>query len=114
MVFDISSNDFITGNEKKIVTIWTIVHFIIGFIAFFCNIPLSYWFGIQVIFEIGENSKLGKQISEKISEFITNHVKIQAWAKYDGDSLENTVGDIFAGTLGWLLAEYLYKTLILK
>tara|TARA_B100000073_G_C23548829_1_gene499227 strand:- start:24 stop:332 length:309 start_codon:yes stop_codon:yes gene_type:complete len=79
---------------------YTYLHFASGIIAYFWNISFKKWLILHIVFEIIENSVLGMNI---INKFII----MWPGGKPQPDSVENSIGDTIAGTLGWLSAYYL-------
>ena len=103
------------GEENDFVSYFTIYHFAAGFIVGYLGLPLLYWFILHLIFEICENvfiriPQTGTLIRKieynymKILNSITKYLGfIVKTPPYNGDSLENCIGDITISISGWLL-----------
>lgn len=80
---------------------YTLLHFAIGIVAYFWNIPLKTFLLIHTIFEILENSETG----------IKNINKFKFWpgGKFGSDSFINIVGDTIGALIGWILAYHIDK-----
>jgi hypothetical protein len=77
---------------------YSLLHFAVGIVVYYFDIGLFEWFLIHTLFEIIENSKVGVK-------FINNYL-IWFWpgGKDKADSVINSVGDVFFGLLGWIVA----------
>lgn len=81
---------------------YTYLHFSVGVVAYFWNIPLFWWFIIHSIFELAENTSFGIY-------FINHYLTIWPGGKPKHDSYLNILGDTFGTILGWFSAYMLDK-----
>jgi hypothetical protein len=81
---------------------YTYLHFAVGIIVYFWNIPLLNWFVLHTIFEVLENSQMG-------INFINNYLVFWPGGKPKPDSILNVIGDTYGAIIGWLSAYYLDK-----
>jgi len=84
---------------------YSLLHFAVGVVLYFWNIPLILAIILHTIFEIVENTKMGMKF---INTYII-HPGYFSWpgGKDYADSLINNVGDTIFFTVGWALAAYL-------
>ena len=80
----------------KIFDQYTYLHFAVGIISYFWNIPFKNWIYIHTIFEIFENSGFGMSI--------INNFHYWPGGKPRADSNINIIGDTIGTILGWLSA----------
>ena len=107
------------GNEKDFTSYFTIYHFLAGVIVGYLKIPLIYWFLFHIIFEIFENiliripqtgtlirkiENIYMKINNKITGFFGFIVDVPP---YNGDSLENSIGDNTFAVAGWIIGNIL-------
>jgi hypothetical protein len=84
---------------------YSLLHYAIGVIAYFWNIPFSLTIIIHTLFEIVENTKFGMGIINKY--FVQNRRFSWPGGKNIRDSFINNVGDTIFSAVGWLSAHYL-------
>lgn len=72
---------------------YSLLHFASGVVAYFFGIPLIWWFVINVVFEIVENSEFGMNITRNLSFW--------PGGKAYRDADINILGDIICVLLGW-------------
>ena len=84
---------------------YSLLHFAVGVVLYFWNIPLILAIILHTIFEIVENTKMGMKF---INTYII-HTGYFSWpgGKDYADSLINNVGDTIFFAVGWVLAAYL-------
>ena len=84
---------------------YSLLHFAVGVVLYFWNIPLIFAIILHTIFEIVENTKMGMKF---INTYII-HTGYFSWpgGKNYADSLINNVGDTIFFAVGWVLAAYL-------
>ena len=84
---------------------YSLLHFAVGVVLYFWNIPLILAIILHTIFEIIENTKMGMKF---INTYII-HPGYFSWpgGKNYADSLINNVGDTIFFAVGWVLAAYL-------
>ena len=83
----------------KILDQYSLLHFSVGIILYFWNIPLLQAFMLHFLFEIVENTEMGMKI---INIWFKN---IWPGGKYYADSSMNILGDNIFFVMGWLLAK---------
>jgi len=77
---------------------YSLLHFAVGIVAYFWNVPFRIWFIIHLLFEYIENTQCGMQL-----------IRMITWwpgGKSVADSFLNSVGDQFYSLLGWIFAYY--------
>lgn len=79
---------------------YSLLHFAVGIIAYFWNIPLSTTIVLHILYEIIENTQFGMH-------FISNYIKIWPGGKTFADTKINSIGDIISTVIGWLFAKYI-------
>lgn len=83
---------------------YSLLHFAVGVVAYFWNVPFIAWIIINILFEAFENSEFGMSIIAKIS--------VWPGGKPKADVPINIVFDIISCLLGWgfgYLIDYLGK-----
>lgn len=81
---------------------YTYLHFAVGIISYFWDIPLLYFFILHTLFEYIENTNIGLFI-------INNYITFWPGGKPKPDSFINRIGDSIGAILGWISAYYLGK-----
>ena len=76
---------------------YSLLHFAMGVLAYFWNIPLSIWIALNILFEFIENTQAGVG-------FINTYLSFWPGGKSGPDSFLNSTGDILCGILGWIIA----------
>ena len=76
---------------------YSLLHFSVGVIAYFFGFSIIQWTIIHIMFELIENTQTGMFI-------INKYFKFWPGGKNYSDSFINSFGDVFIGTIGWLLA----------
>lgn len=104
-----SWKNFLIGNEKKPVSIWTLLHFIVGIVVALLGFPFIFWLVLQIAFEILENSVMGLKVSNWVGGQIQNIIGMPPWEDYKGDSLINSTLDVVAGSFGWVIGSLFRK-----
>ena len=84
---------------------YSILHFSVGSVAYFWNIPFWIAILIHIIFELGENTKTGMSLINKY--FINPGYFSWPGGKNYADSITNIIGDNIFFAVGWLLSAYL-------
>lgn len=84
---------------------YSILHFSVGSVAYFWNIPFLIALIGHTIFELGENTDSGMKFINEY--FIRPGYFSWPGGKNYADSRLNMVGDTFFFALGWLLSAYL-------
>jgi hypothetical protein len=79
---------------------YSYLHFAVGVIAYFFDIPLVNWIVIHAIFEMLENTKSGVY-------FIDNYIEFWPGGKQKPDRIINSIGDTIFAILGWLSVYFL-------
>lgn len=76
---------------------YTLLHFVVGIVVYFWGVKFWVWTLIHIIFEYVENTAQGMRLINQIP-----------WpgGKTHADSIINRMGDISAGSLGWLVAHW--------
>jgi len=84
---------------------YSLLHFAVGVVVYFWNIPFVVALIIHTIFEFLENTAVGIQF---INKYII-HPGYFSWpgGKNYPDSLLNMTGDTLFFSVGWLLSAYL-------
>ncbi len=75
---------------------YSLLHIAVGIIMYFWNFSLFYAFLLHLLFEIGENTKIGMKL--------INQLYYWPGGKPSADSITNILGDNLFFILGWLLA----------
>jgi|SRR6056300_1042512 len=81
----------------KFLDQYTYLHFSVGIVAYFWNIPLFWFIVIHSIFEYIENTTTG-------AFFIGHYLTMWPGGKPKPDSILNIVGDTLGSIFGWLSA----------
>lgn len=81
---------------------YTYLHFAVGIIAYFWNIPLLIFFILHTIFELLENTQIGMNVINKYFIFWPG-------GKPKSDTIINIIGDTLGAIMGWLSAYYVDK-----
>lgn len=102
----------IYGDEEAIISIFTLAHFIFGAIFAWLQIPLWVLIIFHIFYEIIENSNFMIRFFQSISDMASREFGIKPWTYYNGDSIANSVVDIFASILGWVTLTELQKAFI--
>ncbi len=84
----------------RFVDQYSLLHFAVGIVIYFCGLPCLAWILIQIGFEWIENSNWGIFV-------INQYLPFWPGGKPHADTLNNSCGDIISGTLGWLIARTL-------
>ncbi|MCK4816432.1 hypothetical protein KA005_11750 [bacterium] len=84
---------------------YSLLHYAVGVVAYFWNIPFILTIIIHTIFEIVENTKFGMGIINRF--FVKNRHFSWPGGKQAPDSFINNVGDTIFFAAGWLSAHYL-------
>lgn len=80
---------------------YSLLHFAVGIVVYFWNVPFWIWTIIHSLFELLENSSYGV-------DFINSHLSsIWPGGKPAPDDLINQIGDTFFAMSGWLFAWWL-------
>ena len=81
---------------------YSLLHFSVGSIAYFWNIPFAIALVVHFIFEMLENTKLGMRL---INRYII-HKGYFSWpgGKNKADKSLNILGDNFFFALGWIIS----------
>jgi len=82
---------------KTLFDQYTYLHFAVGIVAYFWNIPFGIWVLVHTIFELIENTERGMA-------FINQYITIWPGGKPYADSYLNNLGDTFGAIIGWLSA----------
>ena len=84
---------------------YSLLHFAVGVVLYFWNIPLVLAIILHTIFELTENTQTGMKL---INDYFIHHGYF-SWpgGKNYADSLINNVGDTIFFAVGWVLAAYL-------
>jgi hypothetical protein len=107
-------SEFFKSESTHMIDGWSIYHFNSGVIYQIIvkrlkfNNKLLYGFLLAVLFEIFENSKIGKELCSKAgTKFLSNRFK-----SYQGDNLSNALMDIVFFMLGYCVSFNINNTLI--
>jgi hypothetical protein len=76
------------------------LHFAVGIIVYYWNIPLLLWFVLHTIFEIVENTETGIHV-------INTYIVFWPGGKPRADTLLNMLGDTICAMIGWTSASFL-------
>jgi len=87
---------------------YSLLHYAVGVIAYFWNIPFILTIIIHTLFEIVENTKFGMGIINRF--FVKNKHFSWPGGKNKPDAFINNVGDTIFFAVGWLSAHYLDAT----
>ena len=84
---------------------YSLLHFAVGIVLYFWNIPLVLGIILHTLFEIVENTTVGMKF---INKYII-HPGYFSWpgGKDYTDAFINNIGDTVFFVIGWLLAAYL-------
>lgn len=85
---------------KQLFDQYSLLHFAVGVIMYFFSVPLWLWNLIHIIFEIVENTT-------PTMIFITKYITIWPGGKSRADSINNRIGDVTSGCMGWMVAYWL-------
>jgi electron transfer flavoprotein alpha/beta subunit len=77
---------------------YSLLHFASGIVAFFWGLTFSTWFVLHALFEIVENTDIGRK-------FINEHITMWPGGKPSADSSSNMIGDQASAMLGWWCAQ---------
>lgn len=99
---------FIQGNEQSPVSFYTLLHLFFGFLWGYFSGSLLSLVIIHTVFEIFENSIWGVRFFQNISDVFQSLVARPPWVSYSGDSLSNSIFDLIAAIIGWLIS-YIIK-----
>lgn len=83
----------------KIVDQFSLLHFAVGIVVYFWNVPLLLWFVLHTMFELIENTPQGIY-------FINHYIYFWPGGKPKADTAINTIGDTLFAMLGWIVAYY--------
>lgn len=77
---------------------YSLLHFAVGIIAYFWNIPIHILVMLHILFEYSENTTSGM--------FVINKYFKDIWpgGKPSADTLINRVGDTLSTIVGWFIA----------
>jgi len=79
---------------------YSLLHFISGMVAYILGIPLHVWTILHIVFEVWENSQQGVR-------FIDTQLKgVWPGGKQKSDTLINSIGDVFFGSVGWYVGRW--------
>lgn len=78
---------------------YSLLHMAVGIVAYFWGMDLFTWTMLHTIFEFIENTTFGVW-------FIDKHIKAWPGGKGHPDAIINSLGDVIAGSVGWLLASF--------
>ena len=84
---------------SKFIDQYSLLHFAVGIIVYFWDIPLLTWFVLHTMFELIENTQQGIY-------FINNYITLWPGGKPKADSIVNSIGDTIFSLLGWIIAYY--------
>ena len=87
---------------NRLLDQYTYLHYSVGVVAYFWNIPLLWWFVIHSIFEFIENTSFGVH-------FINYYLTIWPGGKPKPDTYLNIFGDTLGTILGWFSAYVIDK-----
>jgi len=87
---------------------YSLLHFAVGVVLYFWNIPFFIAIILHTIFEMLENTEIGMKF---INTYII-HPGLFSWpgGKDYADSFLNNVGDTIFFAIGWILSAYLDVT----
>tara|TARA_Y100000780_G_C13622519_1_gene393119 strand:+ start:54 stop:356 length:303 start_codon:yes stop_codon:yes gene_type:complete len=88
---------------------YSLLHFSVGVIAYFWNVPLIIALLIHVIFEIVENTEKGMSIINNY--FVGDTILTWPGKKTKADTFVNIVGDNVFFVLGWVFSKLLDESL---
>ena len=83
----------------KIVDQFSLLHFAVGIVVSFWNVPLLLWFVLHTMFELIENTPQGIYC-------INHYIYFWPGGKPKADAAINTIGDTIFAMLGWIVAYY--------
>jgi len=84
---------------NKFIDQYSLLHFAVGIVVYFWDIPLLTWFVLHTMFELIENTQQGIY-------FINNYITLWPGGKPKADSIVNSIGDTIFSVLGWIIAYY--------
>ena len=84
---------------SKFIDQYSLLHFAVGIVVYFWDIPLLTWFVLHTMFELVENTSQGIY-------FINNYITLWPGGKPKPDSIVNSIGDTIFSILGWSIAYY--------
>ena len=84
---------------SKFIDQYSLLHFAVGIVVYFWDIPLLTWFVLHTMFELVENTSQGIY-------FINNYITLWPGGKPKPDSIVNGIGDTIFSILGWIIAYY--------
>lgn len=77
---------------------YSLLHFAVGIIAYFWEIPFYLLFFFHILFEYSENTTTGMFV---INKYFKN---IWPGGKPRADTLINSIGDTCSAIIGWIIA----------
>jgi len=78
---------------------YSLLHFAVGVIAYFWDVPFLTWMLLHALFEFLENTITGMHI--------INQFPLWPGGKPMADACINILGDNFSAAMGWLIAAWL-------
>lgn len=87
---------------------YSLLHFSVGVVAYFWNIPLIIATIIHAIFEIVENTEQGMFIINKF--FVGDTILTWPGKKNKPDTITNIIGDNVFFIIGWIISNILDET----
>jgi len=85
----------------KILDKYTLLHFLSGIIARVVGLDIYFYTLLHILFEVLENSEKGMYI-------INNYFTFWPGGKPYKDFLINSLSDVTAGVIGWIITNYLF------
>jgi len=82
---------------------YSLLHFAAGIVAYFWGLGFWSWTALHALFELVENTEFGMAS-------INRYIKAWPGGKPFADAPINSLGDVIAGSLGWLLASLVSST----
>lgn len=93
---------------KGAVDAYSLLHFAVGIVAYFWNVPLVNFIVIHILFEIVENTQTGMNLINTLKNPFTGDV-IWPGGKDYPDAYINSIFDVIFGVLGWLFASIIFN-----
>lgn len=84
---------------------YSLLHFSVGVIAYYWNIPILLAFLVHFIFEIIENTQFGMKFINNF--FVGNSILSWPGGKDKADTIINIIGDNAFFILGWFISRAL-------
>jgi len=81
---------------------YSLLHFAVGIMFRFWNIPLLLALSAHLLFEYVENTDAGRN-------FINKYLTLWPGGKPKADTILNSIGDTFWFAMGWILADKVMK-----